>query len=286
MKTERAYGGGRISATAAGEGGYSPIFVTAGLAVLVLGLAIGYEIERSFAPEKASVAASASPQDETATSDLNAELGALFSPEVALNGEPAADATSSDSTALGNAVISEVLNRYDALQSQGLYTPEVGQKAAEKLAADLQAKIAFQAYAPTDIKSDNDTSKERVLRYRDELRASLAPLLENKDPEFEVFARYIDSRDQKYLDQLRAIAKNYSEAAAQTAAVVVPRDAAPYHAAILNALSEFAATLSALADNGADPFASVVVLRSYNQAEADVIAAFKALVTYQKQKLS
>ena len=123
-----------------------------------------------------------------------------------------------------------------------------------------------------------------MLQYRSDLRTAFAPLLKNTTPEYEIFAQYADTKDVSYLTKLKSIALDYRTAASSTALVVVPRDAVSYHVAILNAMEEFAATLDALATHANDPFASVALLRSYDQAESDMLTSFNALTTYYKSK--
>ncbi|HEY4527363.1 MAG TPA: hypothetical protein VJK53_06010, partial [Candidatus Paceibacterota bacterium] len=64
------------------------------------------------------------------------------------------------------------------------------------------------------------------------------------------------------------------------AAVTVPPDAVARHVEILNAMGEFGAALEALADNADDPITSTVLLRSYNDAENNMISSFNNLAKY------
>lgn len=205
------------------------------------------------------------------------------SPDVALL---EAISPSSTATALGSSVLGGLVSRYISLQQQGVYTPEVGQKVAEKMAAADGAPISYHVYATSDITATADTSYARMLAYRSDLQTSLAPLLKNKQPEYEIFAYYIQTKDKTYLAKLQAAAQNYRAAVDATARVTPPADAVNTHVGMLNALGAFAATLDTLSQNADDPFASVVALRTYNQAEATVLASFQSLVSYEKQKKS
>ncbi len=49
-------------------------------------------------------------------------------------------------------------------------------------------------------------------------------------------------------------------------------------------MEEFAATLDQLAAHADDPFASVALLRGYNQAETDMLTSFNSLASYFKSK--
>jgi len=256
-------------------GGFSPIVVTAALSVLILVGAVGLEL-RQFMRDKSAVSSYSSTQESAAGADAAAAS------------ESAADLTSigGETTALGDTVLDGLVTRYVTLQEQGLYTPEIGEQVAEKMASSLTIPVTYKTYTQSDIRTDPDTSYTRMLAYRTDLQKAFAPLLKNKDPEFEIFARFADTKDPIYLDKLRAAAKNYFAAADAAATIVVPQDESPQHIAVLNALQQFGTTLNLMADNAGDPLAAVVLLRSYNQAESDVFASFKALVTYEKQKRS
>jgi hypothetical protein len=178
----------------------------------------------------------------------------------------------------------QLLGAYVQIRQGGAYTPNQGQKAAEALAPYVRAPIEFTSYQTSDIQTDSDISYKRMLAYRSDLRASLAPLLKNTKPEYAIFALYASTKDPKYLSELKSVAENYRDASGATARVIAPSDAVPYHIAILNALQEFAATLDAMATHADDPFASVALLRTYDQAESDVLTSFNALATYYKSK--
>lgn len=251
-------------------GGFSAIKVTAAISVFVLAAA-GWHIRQATNPEDANAAYIASAQ-----SDADTSASGEFS--------SAASSSSASGSALGAAVLDEIVSRYVSLQQQGIYTPEVGQKVAEKMAATLKPEIPYKQYSAADIRTDPDTTLARALAYRGDLQESLKPLLKNTQPEFEIFALYIDTKDEQHLTRLRAIAHDYRDAARASALVVAPADAVEQHVAILNAMEEFAAMLDAMATNASDPLASVVLLRTYNQAEADMLLSFKALALYYTQK--
>ena len=197
----------------------------------------------------------------------------------------AGDASSSaENTSYGDQVFGTLVDRYVSLRAQGLYTPEVGQKLAQNIAASLKAPLTYTPVDSSSVRTDTDTSYKRMLTYRTDLQVAFSPLMKNKNAEFEVFGKYVDSGDPQYLNELSAAAQNYDDAAALALKVVVPRDAVAAHIAIVNALREFAATLRSMIANAQDPFAASVLLQSYNKAESDVLSAFNALLTYEKSK--
>ncbi|MBI5457625.1 hypothetical protein HY971_02785 [Candidatus Kaiserbacteria bacterium] len=253
------------------NGGFSPIFVTAAISALTLLVAAGWQINTSVR-ERGAANSYIAPANGSGAS----------APDTVVNSALASDTQ----TTIGIAVVDGIVAKYLSLQEQGLYTPEVAAKTAEKMAETLKVPVPFRTYTAADVVVDADTSYARMLAYRRDLQISLAPLLSNTQPEYEIFAYYVSTKDKKNLEKLQRAAQNYREAASSTAHVVVPKDALTHHLAILNSTEEFAATLDALVANADDPFASAVLLRTYNQGEADVLTSFAGLARYYREKKS
>src|SRR3989344_4783308 len=185
---------------------------------------------------------------------------------------------------IGENVVDTLIGSYAALAESGAYTAEAGEQLAEDIGASLRANVSYPTYSVDDLKTDTDISYERMLAYRNDLRIALEPLLKNPGYELSIFANYIESRDALYLEQLRMAAENYREAVERTANVVVPEDALSQHAGILNALSEFGATVERLAEHADDAFASAALLRTYDASELRLFTSFDTLAMYQKSK--
>lgn len=197
--------------------------------------------------------------------------------------------TDSDADGISNIaenVMGALIDSYTALSETDSYSQEDGEKIAEDIAASLKASVSYPVYSAGDLETDSDTSYERMLAYRGDLRTALEPLLKNPGYELSIFANYIESRDQTYLDQLHLTIQNYRAAIESAANVVVPADALTEHIGILNSLSEFAAVVERLARHADDPFASAALLRTYNETELRLFASFDALATYEKNKRS
>jgi hypothetical protein len=122
------------------------------------------------------------------------------------------------------------------------------------------------------------------LHYRDDMRTALAPLLNNTTPELDIYAQWIQTGDDSYLARLGSIAKDYDAAIANAEKVRVPADAVQYQIGVLDAMTQFAAALRALANNAKDPVASITLLRTYNAAEKQMFTAFNSLALYSAQK--
>ena len=188
------------------------------------------------------------------------------------------------STPLGDAVMENIVATY-ANASRGGISKEDGVLAVQNAVTKITPTIDFQSYSAGDIKTDPDTSKDRVAAYRADLRVAFEPLLNNQEFELDIFAHYIDSGDAKYLSDLHAAANNYRLAIANTEKLTVPADAATYHAAVLNSLGQFAATLDAMANNARDPIASATLLKTYMGAQSNVLASFNAIGAYAAHKM-
>lgn len=264
------YGRGS-AARGSGESGLSPIFITAAVAALALVATLGWEATKSVAAKNIPLAASAGADT-------------VFTPSVDDGTVPDTTSPQDPLSQIGTAVMNEISNAYFQMQDQGTYSSSTVAGFGQSLAPYVAATAEYQAFSGNDIKTDADTSYERMMRYRADLRDSLAPLLQNTVPEYEIFAQYVDTKDVTYLSKLQEVAQSYRATASSTLQVVVPADAAALHLGILNAMKAFAATLEAMVAHANDPFASVALLSGYNQAESDMLTSFNALTTYYKSK--
>jgi hypothetical protein len=254
--------------------GFSPMVVMAGLAVLALIAVLAWKTSETMRERDATLSAKA----------YSTPLPIYGTPAQEATGTAVAASSTDPLSALGPAIMQELSSAYQQLQTQGIYSSSTAQAVGASLAPYVAAGVQYPAFTQGDIKTDNDTSYARMLRYRSDLQVSLAPLLKNTEPEYEIFAYYVDTKDVSYLAKLRTVAGYYRAAASSTAQVVVPKDAVELHVAILNAMEEFAATLDALATHAQDPFASAALLSGYNQAERDMLTSFNDLTVYYKSK--
>lgn len=193
---------------------------------------------------------------------------------------PLAGTTAATSTTpLGDAILGQFVTRYTTLAARGADADDLA-----RTATDIVPRIPATSHDAALIPADPDTSLARVLAYRTALRDALAPLLNNTEPELDIYAQWIDTGDRKHLDRLDAIANDYEKAVAQAKVVRTPADAVHLQAGILDAMSEFSLALRALARNAEDPIASLTLLRTYNAAEQKMFTAFNALGIYAAQK--
>jgi hypothetical protein len=223
------------------------------------------------------------------TEQASESIGADWQQELTLLGlsdeyDPNATSTDDAIDMIGPIVMAQLIGSYAGLQEDGTYSSAAASSIANDIAGNVRATISYKTYSLADLATDSDTSHARMLEYRSDLRDALDPLLKNAEAEFAVYARYVETSDPTYLDELAATASNYRAAAEATASVTVPRDAVNYHLAILHAMQQFASVLDSLATHADDPLASVALLRSYNTAEEGMFTSFNNLSAYYGQK--
>ena len=111
-------------------------------------------------------------------------------------------------TPLGANILSQAILEYDNATKGGA-SSEIGIAAVQKFGESILPTVEYKRYASSDIRTDSESSSDRVLEYRADLRVALEPLLENKEYELDIFANYVETKDKKYLARLRAAAANY-----------------------------------------------------------------------------
>lgn len=288
MEKEHAEESGRFYRIGtAEERGFTPLSVTAIGAVLLLVAIFGWRAIGGGAGNTPTFTATVPgevPGADARAEDIGFPETLLTAGDTPLPASTSTDSSLSGLSSIGADVMNQLIGTYVVLKQNGGYTQADGEAVANTLAEYLRAEISPKISTKADLATTNDTSYNRMLVYRADLRESFAPLLENTAAEFEIFALYVDTRDEKYLKQLLTAAARYREAADQTIRVVVPADLASYHLALVNALEEFATTLEQMAGVGDDAFASLALLRTYNSAETRLLNAFNALASAQADK--
>ncbi len=255
----------------------SPISLTAALALGILLVVIGWSATRRGTVAQNPLVAENTVTDSGSTSYNNAPaMPALSLPHPPLSGESGGW----DLSNFAPQVVGIVASQYAALQQNGAYTPEAGAAIADQMASALKAPLIYKTFSIGDITVVSDTSFARMQKYQADLRVALAPLSRNTTPEISIFSAYVQTKDPKYLDQLRTVAQEYATAASAASKVSVPQDALAQHLGILNAMEHFSATLKALADNTSDPITVVALLQTYNDAESDMVISFNSFASY------
>lgn len=203
-----------------------------------------------------------------------------------LLGESATSSTPEEIASIGTDILGSLTAQYAVLAQTDAYTPELGEQLAADAAANARVSVPYTPYAPDSIRTDLDVSLARVRAYRTALQTSLSPLKDINSYELDLFRAYTQTGDARKLSALHDAAARYRDAASRSAQLTIPADATAFHLGILNAMQKFAATLDMMADHADDPVTSVVLLRSFTEAEADMRSAFDALNAYFAHKSS
>jgi len=267
------------------SGSFPPITLVAGFAILALVGVVAWQLSESV--QEAEVVAISS--EDGADYEPPAAPRSYFDWQQTPAGALLSDASDAgDPDGLSNIednVLGALVGSYITLTDAGAYTPSAGKEVAEFIASDLRANVTYRTYDKEDILVDADTSLSRMLSYRNDLRIALEPLLQNIEYELEVFAYYLDTNNVSYLDELSRMSENYRTATENVLGVVVPSDAVAYHVGILNALSEFEATLAQMTRHANDPYAAAALLRTFNSAEVNMLTSFNALAGYFREHI-
>jgi hypothetical protein len=173
---------------------------------------------------------------------------------------------------------------YATLKRSGSYSTTTSIALAEHIGQNVSVPIVSKVYATSDVRTDADTSYERMLAYRLALQKSLAPLMGHTTNELDTLRTYENTHDARYLDTLSRAAVNYHAVATATALIPVPVDGLDEHVAILNALSQFASTLDTLVAHADDPIAEAALLTTYMQAQQTMFTSFNSLYAYWRSK--
>lgn len=253
------------------EARVSSIAKTAGVSVIGLVLVVGWMTlsHSGVQYQRPASAVAAVASDTDAASDLSS-IAASANMEV----------TASDLKMIGPSVVGALVAQYETLKENNAYTPESAASVAEELGAAVVAPVPFKKYSASDVRTSSDNSYAAMLAYREKLKNALAPMASQKEYELGVFAKYSESKDPTYLEEVRSVVATYQNSITAAASITAPRDAASLHANTLNAMGQFAAVLEGLADNADDPITVMVLLRTYNEAESYMVSSFNNLAMY------
>jgi len=174
----------------------------------------------------------------------------------------------------------DFITGYLALSQGGPVDQEAGARFAERLAESVYARTAFEPFTEDGLNTSNDDSYEGMIAYRDVMQDVLEPFLGLQDPEFVIFARYIEGNDPAALASLADSARTYKAAGEALMEVTVPRGAVTAHIHATNALAFYGVVLEDLVRFAHDPIASFALLRTMSEAEAQVYLSFNELSTY------
>ncbi len=265
--------------------GYSHIAITAALSLAALLVVVGWVWGEDLREKRAALPATMQQDTERRVPlETSAWKEELLRAGIVATTSPGALAAATTSRSFTEDVFNKLIGAYISLKQGNSYTPELADTIAKNIASNSQVMVTFAPIEAADVKTDSNTSYERMLKYREDLRIATEPLLLNTDAEFSIYARYVETKNQVYLEELRTVAKRYRESATLTAKVIAPKDAVIWHVSIVNSLNEFGAVLDAMTRFADDPIASIALLRAYNTAERHLVIAFDSLSTYYDTK--
>jgi hypothetical protein len=267
--------------------GTSPILVTAALSISGLVVAIGMYFGNLSAGTRSAIAAAplepVEPRISLAIEDKDGNGTPDWQDELLAGGVAAATSTESETADpiedIEDDVAGALYGGYLSLKQQGSYTPQQGNALAYSIASNIRAPLLGEPLTDSSI-TTRENSRASTLAYRAESRDALAPIVTDDPPEIEYYAYYVSTKDASWLSKLSEAASQYREARENMLAVVTPEDAVQEHLRALNALGAYAETLDRLANVAPNAFAAAALLKTMNEAEEEMLAAFDALAQY------
>lgn len=264
------------------------IVVTAGLAVALLLIASAWrigdvvKIQRNDVPlsyERPTTKELVAERKPLSTRDWQNELAALG---LISTSTDRVVATSPQSVA--DIISEQFLNGYISLKESGRYSQESAASIGRSIGESVRAPSQFVMHGESEVRQVADISKERSLTYRADMRDALAILITDAPPEFETFGLYVETKNPERLRELEAAVTRYRLAEQALLRVIVPQDAVALHLRATNALGAYASAVDQLIRYADEAFATLAVLRTYNDAEREMLYAFDALASYYVRK--
>jgi len=179
-----------------------------------------------------------------------------------------------------------ILGEYSLLKERDAFTPLQVDTVGERLSQEVKSVLPFPQYTQDDLAIRDDGGQRAIEEHRRDIQNAIIPFLSmSSEPEFAIFARYVDEKDSDALRELRERSSIYKKVAADVLAIPVPRSLAPMHLEVVNALVFFAATLDEMVAKANDPFVALSLLNTYNSSEEYIKVVFNALSTEYRARL-
>ena len=270
-----------------------PIVLTAALSVAVLLAAIGLQLGAAREPSTKKNMAFERPGSSVPTTYVSdrqdwkeelARLGIISNDADALQTLAGNGTTTDPLTYIDEVVAEQTINGYLSLKENETYSKELANQLGTYIGSNIIPTPTNIPHTKADILRNPDISKKSILSYRSDMREALVPLITDASPEFETFAYYIETKNPARLDELREAAERYKKAESNMLLVSVPENAVDLHLRTLNSLGAYANTLERLVLFADSPLATLALLRTYNEAEREMLYAFDALAEYYVQK--
>jgi hypothetical protein len=269
--------------------GQSPIITTAGIAAAILLISLGWKLGNSVEKNPDTDLAFERPTTEEVLGRVKTP-GRAWQEELATLG---LISTSTDASAVATSTLTvadmishDFINAYLSLKESGKYSKETAASIGKAIGENVRAPSQFVVHGEGELNKDSDTSRNRALVYRADMRDALAVLITDAPPEFETFGLYVETKNPERLRGLEEAATRYQTAERTLLHVIVPMDAAALHLRAVNALGSYADALNQLIRHADDSLSILAVLRTYNDAERELLYAFDALASYYVRKAS
>lgn len=269
--------------------GQTPIIVAAGFAVAILLVAAAWRLGDILKIEETVPLTYERPSTEQVLAqrkplasdrDWKNELAGLGLISTSTDGDIFATST----LRVTDMISQDFLNSYVQLKESGRYSKELAGEVGKSIGTNVRAPSQFVVHSEDEFQKSADVSLARTLQYRADMREALAVLISDSPPEFELFGLYIETKNPAHLEELSQAAERYQTAERALLSIVVPQDAVSLHLRAVNSLGSYADAIRQLIRYADEPLSTLAVLRTYNDAEREMLYAFDALASYYVRK--
>lgn len=268
--------------------GQTPIVIAAGVALALLLVAGAWRLGDVVKMEKNVPLSYERPSTEEVLAKKPFESNRNWQSELASLGligtSTDGDTLATSTLGVAEMISQDFLNNYFLLKESGRYTPELAANVGRSIGENIRAPSRFVVHGENELVKDTDTSAARSLEYRADMREALSVLITDAPPEFETFGLYIETKNPERLRELEAAAERYKKAERALLSITVPQDATSLHLRVVNALGSYADAISQLIRHADEPLDTLALLRTYNDAEREMLYAFDALASYYVRK--
>lgn len=172
----------------------------------------------------------------------------------------------------------ELFARYMTLKQSGLASDVDAQR---DLVNDVIQGRAFNSKAPTytekDINISAEVSTASLRKYGNDVATIFNTVLTKSENEGVIVKRSLENEDEKEIEKLKPIIKNYEAVIAALRKVMVPVSVAPQHLRLINSISKLNYSVQAMAKVYDDPIVSVIGLSFFQEVMNELPRVFDEL---------
>jgi len=220
------------------------------------------------------------PHNPDSDGDGVSDGQALAQARALLRGEtpPNESGTTAQNLSQTDKLARELIGAYIQAKQFGNYDPKLF-----KDVVAVSAQDQFAAPAATYTAKDLHTippNKKTADQYVHSVRSAVQPLTTIPEYELETFGRASKQNNPDDYETLRTNADMYMTAAHAVMDIDVPTDAVDTHLALANGLTQFATSLTMLAESRDDPAKAFSAIKLFLESEEQVRAAFLGVSVY------